>query len=442
MKRMLVILLALVVLAACVPTPEEEYVIGKTLDRSESSEAVPGADALREALTSCQETVAIDKGALSKINFDAVLENMDVASAPIYPLTPVSFDAETVDRLVRALVPDARIAVGEGKMTLADIEQEIAATLNHINNVDTMTFESEADKAQYLAEEQEILSELQDAYRKAQGTQIAMTDAAALVTQEKVDFTLLDASDHAVAQGRITCGIEAGDPRSSLCHIWRTDDLSPELGEQDAEALQPLCEAFLRSAGIDGFAFGGSERRGDQMRQMYYSRTFPDLPYSAAYGITSLQWRDFGIGELFTEPGWSDEAICLLCKNGRVISVDWCSKSEIGSAGRDVSILSFEELKPKIINGLTYQWSIPYDKWEQSHRIVISRVQIGYKRVPVYGATGQYQLIPTCTVIGGIVQKYQTTEDAGQRILDENLEWFEEECVLLVLNATDGSIVG
>ncbi len=198
----------------------------------------------------------------------------------------------------------------------------------------------------------------------------------------------------------------------------------------------------MQAAGVENFAFNDSDRRGDGLRQMYYTRTFPALPYAAAYQITSLQWRDYDDGELFTEPPWSDESIMLLCKNGRVLRVEWCSKSEIGSAGHDVPILSFEELKPKIVNGLTYQWSIPYDKREQSHRIVISRIQIGYKRVPVYGEAGRYQLVPTCTVIGGIVLKYRTAEDADQRVLDENAEWFEEECVLLVLNAIDGSIVG
>jgi hypothetical protein len=445
MKRFLIIVL-LTLLLACVPTPEEDYLVGKapsetvilnTASMDVSADSTP-------APTFCVNNVSVDKGSLSEIRFSATLEHMDTAVCPVYPLKPVSFDVETVERLISAFAPDTRISVGEGEMTLADIEAELAETIRHLNNVDTMTFDSEADKAQYLSEEQEILTELQEAYRRVRDLPVGFVEAAALVEQDKVDFRLIDASGITVAKGKLTCGIEAGDPRSSLFRIVRLtdDDAALDPDEQNEAALKPICEDYLSRAGVDGFAFNCAEHRREQITDLFYTRTFPRLPYSVAYGITPLQWRDYDDGTLFTEPAWSDESIRFECKNGRVVRVDWVSKSEIGQAVREVSVLPFSDLFHRIVNGLTFQYSVPCDREEQSHRIEISRVQLGMKRVPVYGSVGQYQLIPACTVIGRFVIRYRAPEDAEQRILDQNMEWYEGEGVLLVLNAIDGSIVG
>lgn len=438
MKRILALLFAMIFLCACQPTPEEEFVVGKVPIASANTENAKSAE---PAPTDYEETIPVDKGALTNIQFAATLENMEVRTCPIYPLTPVSFDAETVDRMIRAFAPDTRISIGSGKMTLKDVEKAIAETLNHINNVDTKEFESEAAKEQYLQEEQEFLSEMQQAYRDMQNVTVEFVDAAALTERDKVDFRLIDASDQTVALGRITCGIEAGDSRASVFKIERKEedkDIPADLEMPDPFEVQTICETFLQSAGIEGFSFNEIA----SAREVVYTRSVGKLPYAAAYGITALQWRDYDDGELFAEPSWLDESIVFFCKEGLVANVSWQSKSYIGSAVQEVPILPFSDLKQKIVNGLTYQWSMPLNDTEQSHRIEISRIQIGMKRIPVYGAVRQYQLVPVCTVIGRFVQKYRSPEDNPEIILDANNEWFLEDSVLLVLNAIDGSIVG
>ncbi len=443
MKRLFLIFLSLVLLLACVPTPEEDYIVGKTPIEPTKADAIqsaePAADA-EPAPSYYEESIPVDKGALTEIRFAAELENADVRTCAIYPLTPLSFDAETVERLIAAFAPETRISIGDGSMTLRDVEQAIVETLDHINNVDTKEFESEADKAQYLRDEQEFLDEMRQAYRDLENMTVEFVDAAALTARDKVDFRLVDASDRTVAQGKMTCGIEAGDPRASLFEICLTEEneIPGDLEWPDADAVCPICEAFLASAGVDGFAFNEIA----SSREVVYTRGAGSLPYAAAYGITVLQWRDYDDGELFPEPAWMDESITFFCKNGRVASMTWLSRSNVGPALKEVSVLPFSDLKQRIVNGLTYQWSMPLDEAEQSQRIEISRVQIGMKRVPVYGAVRQYQLVPVCTVIGRFVMRYRSPEDNPQLILDADNEWYDQENVLLVLNAIDGSIVG
>ena len=445
MKR-IIILLLMTLLLACVPTPEEDYVVGKAPSGPTAVGAATEKPATNTALAQdyYEDYATVHKGSLSEIRFAATLEHTDVRSCPVYPLKPVSFDAETVERLISAFAPDTRISVGEGAMTLQDLEKAITETLNNINNIDAKVFESETDREEYLKEEQQELSELQETYRRVRDLPVGFVEASALIEQDKVDFRLIDASGITVARGKLTCGIEAGDPRSSKFSIvWLIDDdawIDP--GEQDEATLKPLCEDWLSRAGVDDFAFNCAEHSREQLTDLIYTRTFPTLPYSAAYGITPLQWRDYDDGALFTEPAWSDESIHFECKNGRVVRVDWVSKSEIGQAAQEVPVMPFPELCHRIVNGLTFQYSVSRDQEEQSHRIEISRIQLGMKRVPVYGSVGQYQLIPVCAVIGRFIIKYRAPEDAEQRILDQNMEWYEVEDVLLVLNAIDGSIVG
>lgn len=439
MKRIIIVCLLCTLLLACVPTPEEEFIVGKAPIASAKTENAGDAEPIQ---TNYEETITVDKGALTEIQFAATLENMEVRTSPTYSLTPVSFDAETVDRLIRAFAPDTRISIGSGKMTIKDVEKAIAETLNHINNIDTKEFETEADKEQYLQEEQAFLAEMQQAYRDMQNVTVEFVDAAALTERDKVDFQLIDASDQTVALGKITCGIEAGDSRASLFTIERKEEddkeIPGDLEMPDPSEVQTICETFLQSAGIEDFTFNEIA----SAREVVYTRSVGKLPYAAAYGITSLQWRDYDDGELFVEPAWMDESIIFFCKKGRVASVTWMSKSTVGSAMQEVPILPFSDLKQKIVNGLTYQWSMPLNDTEQSHRIEISRIQIGMKRIPVYGAVRQYQLVPVCTVIGRFIQKYRSSEDNPEIILDANNEWYFENSVLLVLNAIDGSIVG
>ena len=444
MKRTICILLCLAFLA-CQPTPEVEYVVGKVPPKPEATAQTKSIEDTFDnepAPTYYEDRIAVNKGALTEIRFVAALENMDVNICPIYPLTPVSFDAETVDRLIRAFAPDARISVGEGSMTLQDIEKEIAETLDHINNVDTMEFESEAAKEEYLREEQEYLSELQEAYRRMQNVTVEFVDAAALTARDKASFRLVDASGQTVAQGNTSCGIEPGDPRASFFGLQRKEaTFIADPGPQDVAVLQPICEAFLQDAGIEGFTFCGVEPRGE-LSELIYTRSVGELPYAAAYGITALQWRDYDSGELFPEPAWMDESISFLCIGGRVSTISWLSKSDVGQPMQEMPVLPFSEMKQRIVNGLTFQWSMPLDEAQESQRIEISRIQLGMKRVPVYGSVGRYQLIPVCTVIGRFVQKYRSPQDNPQIILDANYEWYGQDNVLLVLNAIDGSIVG
>lgn len=433
-KRFLAI--GLLLLCACVPTPEEEFVAAKTEPHPIQTEAVQSS----AFPARCDKTFAIDKGLLTEIRYAAEIERPEYDSFPIVRVTPVSFDGKTVECILSAFAPDTRIVSGADS-TVTDIEAEIQETLDHIDNVDAKTFESEEAKEHYLAEERELLAELQEAYRNAQGTEPIEMDCAALAAQDRIDFSLIDGEGNTVARGRLVCGLETGDPRASKLQL-QIPGAEPNAAEQsDDEQSLTLCEAFLQAAGIQDFAFSQTEQQRE-IHTFVYTRTVEGMPYTNAYRVGNVQAEESFDESLRTEPYWLDESIRLICIGGRVASVEWCSKCDYASTAQNAAVLPFDEVLRKITNGLTFRYSTPVDEAEQSHRIVVESMQLGYKRVPVYQAVRAYQLIPVWSITGRTVQKYRDASDNSELILDANNEWTGSGTILLVVSAIDGSIVG
>ena len=446
MKKISFILLMVVFICSCVPTPEEEFVVGKQPNRAEMITQNEDTSLIKQELsneTLYEERVPINKGSLREIQFEARIKSINLSDCSIYRIIPVSFDETTIGQIINAFAPGARIALGDESFTVEDIKDSITHTMFQIDNIDTYEFESEEEKERFLEELKQDLKDLQEAYLKAQDVDIEFIRYEALTKFEKASFVLIDESGKTIAQGLLTCGIESGDPRSSVLSLNNLGPAVAESEKTDSNQIISVCDAFLKKAGIEGFEFNQILTEADNSR-IVYSRTVAGIPYSYAFEMTELQSLDYFEGSLFPEPYWLDESIQFTCRNNQVDGFTWYSKSECGSAIQDhVAFLQFDEAKEKIINGLAFQYSVPDDEREESHRIVISTVQLGYKRVPTYNAVGQYELIPAWTVMGRKIWKYRRAQDAPDLVLDQNNEWsYRFEGVLLVINAIDGSIIG
>ena len=180
-------------------------------------------------------------------------------------------------------------------------------------------------------------------------------------------------------------------------------------------------------------------------KQVYvFTRSIDDVPYSEAVDITWLQSRDYSDGAMSAEPFWLDESIRFTFCNTNLLSVSWYSKCEYGPSLRtNVPLMSIDVAKQRITNGLVFQYSIELTEGELSHRLIVDRVQLGYKRIPAANALREYELVPAWTIIGRTVPKYRSPSDAPDLILDANLESIpEDDSILLVVNAIDGSILG
>lgn len=447
MKKKLLIICILFLLCSCIPTPVDIAVVGKDANKKENlnqneNECLSEQTLLDKSMY--EECVPINKGLLKEIVFETSIINGSLTDCSIYTIKPTTFEPETIEHVINAFAPGTHVVLGDATFTYEDIKQSIEQTLYQINNIDLFEFESEEDKTQFLEELHQDLKDLQKAYQKSKDTVIELVSLSELTKFEKVSFILLDDSERSVAQGLLTCGIELGDPRSSVLSLsYLNIDTSTLERTTDYERLITVCESYIKSAKIEGFEFNRVLTEGDSSR-IVFTKTIAGIPYSYAFEMTELQSQDYFEGSLFSEPYWLDESIQFDCFGNQVTGVTWYSKSDYGSSIRDhITPLSFSEVKDKIINGLIFLYSLPIDEKEESHRIVISTLQLGYKRAPVYNAVGQYELIPVWTVIGKKIQKYHRSQDAPELVLDQNNEWsYPEENILLVISAIDGSIIG
>jgi hypothetical protein len=439
MKRIAVFCLICAALIACQPTPETEYVVGR-----QDYETIPDGptDDAPHALQaeSWAETVTPEKGCLTEIRIDVTIPALPAEAVPMIKATPVSFDAATVKAVSEYLVPNAALSLKT--VTKADLTQQIQESLAALDRADDMEFESDEARTHYKAELLQEIEELKALYAEADDEATEPVSYESLCARDKADFLLLDLSGITEAQCRLTCGIERGDPRSSKLHVTLTDyalDLSGEATTDDA--VIRACEEVLAGMGITGYTFNHADAISEK-RMFIFTKQISGIPYSRATDSTGLMHRESE--ELSAEPFWLDDSIRFTVAEGKLLAFDWLSKTEYGEKLRSsVPLLSVEQAKQRIINGLVYQYSVALTNGEASHRIQVTEVQFGYKRIPTSSGARDYAVVPAWTVMGMVIPKYASSADAPDLILNADNERQEnEEAVLLVLNAIDGNIIG
>lgn len=440
MKKLVIVCLIVFTFCACVPTPDTDVVIGKAdydIHHTHSSDSNGSID----ISNGWDEIVYPQKGYLSEIRYNTNI-SIDYQNLSIIKVSPVSFDSDTIKRVLDTLAPNTRIILKD--VTKEDLEALIADILSELNNIDTLEFDSPDDKEHYRTELLQELDELKDIYANTEdNNQDTILDYSALIEYEKVNFLLVDDMGLSKAQCRLTCGIEKGDSRASKLSITFSDNNSLSFDFADQDSLTTKCKEILDTMQLNEFEFNQIQTQAE--KQVYiFTRSFDDVPYSEAVDITWLQSRDYFDGAMSAEPYWLDESIRFTFYNTKLLNISWYSKSEYGPSLRtNVPIMPIDEAKLRITNGLVFQYSIELTGGELSHRIIVDRVQLGYKRIPAANALREYELVPAWTIIGRIIHKYNSPSDVPDLVLNsDNENIIEDDGVLLVINAIDGSIIG
>lgn len=438
MKRVMILYLVFILIVACQPTPETEYVVSRkdyTTYSGEASVPEPGGQSAKTWI----ETVQPEKGCLKEIRVEVTFPEFPAGQVSVIRATPVSFDAETIRRISEYFVPNALLSLKT--VTKQDLVQEIRELLAELDGADTLEFESDEAKAHYKAELLQEIEDLKALYADADDGEAERISYESLCDHDKADFLLLDASEATEAQCRLTCGVERGDPRASMLSVTITDcELATE-AMTETDTIRK-CSDMLIEMGIEGYAFNHAEALAEK-KIYFFTRQINGIPYSRAIEMTALPLGDDEVTELSPELYWLDESIRFTVFENKLLGFSWLSKTEYGAPVRtDVPLMSVEQAKQRIINGLTFYYSIAVTKGELSHRIVISDIQFGYKRIPAASGVREYVLVPAWTVSGTVIPKYASSADAPDLILNAENECIDkEDAILLVINAIDGNII-
>lgn len=161
MKRLLTILLFLLLLIACVPTPDQEAVVNKADHSIKDTLAAPDAESYRyEAPSRWEETLEM-KNLNIVIDADVVLPETD--RYPVQTIKRHTFTGEDVLTLLSACFTDP-FALRENAYSMAEIEEDIRFELRG-NAVDwddetgDVTWEPLTEDTERLAELQKMMAQ-------------------------------------------------------------------------------------------------------------------------------------------------------------------------------------------------------------------------------------------------------------------------------------------
>ena len=451
MKRIIIFCLSLALLLACVPTPEEEYIINK-------AEAKPAISVQPDAVSDdaqrnlpdlfpshWAENFAPNRPNLT-VSVDADIDAIGRAYYNIYRLTPTTFTLEQVNTFYISTLGGAKAAAyqhdsyGNNYPFIGQLDAEARELINYLNMSDEELIANGSDPdgiVEARAYWQRELDEVKKRYPDAVEPNY-ITDFGAYA-QNHDDFTegVLFSQDNGEEIGyfafsSIATRDDVRDGTLSM-QIWEEALKKPSVAFPDHTGKQEesiaLGETLLGQLGLSDFSLNRIDRDpGTGHYVLYYTRTFDGIPYSNAIADTPISVMDGLTLSLLYEMYWRDEQLQLTTGDYGIKMCDWISPCVTGEAVRSEQALPFERIQELFRRDIGYVADYDATFGERTLAIKVDNIQLGYKRVPVKDHIGSYEVVPVWTFSGAYYCNGNTT--AAYR------------GVLLVLNAIDGSIVG
>ncbi len=448
-KRILIVLLVVLLLAACRPTPEAETVHQKGVEteRQWMVESEPKAYRFPNEWVHTEQL----RNDLS-VEIDASIVCPDTDLFPVYAVEPCAFPKDKLDSVQAALFPNATHVLRSDGQTRDGIKATMEELLFAIANVDLNHPEfSASEKEQYLHEMDEALGELREQYADA---------------PETVSDKQIDSLSSCVHGDGWTATVSVVDPDSkqelgtvefnsspsgqttddtvmkliaSLYSPWNDAGRPVDL-TSEAE-ITALSQRFLEAVGLASeYAVNAIHQEeslpggviADCTRQ-YETVAVTFVPYAGSAENASQEDR--------YAPFWDQEVVSLIVFPEGVAFMIWnCPSRLVSAENKNAQLLSFVDIQEQALASLKVSQR-PNDS-AVGRRLIITKIRLGY--CVVRRAEGGYSAIPVWDFFGYWYDRYASQSDT-QWLLDENMEhkWYvyEDSACLLTLNAIDGSVI-
>lgn len=486
MKRILIVLLAALLLAACQPTPEQEYIVNKgdnVVGDKLSATPVPiepvedevdAKAAESEHEPSDEPPAAAPQGpqtfparwdedftvsdALS-IRFAADVIARADGVYPVFRSREAKMDVQTAVSVLDTLLP-APVSVAPNAMTKADYIEQYKDYLARVDEqqawVDAGKPEMDRDGTVWTPEEIEKQSKwYQDQINAAPETNDAhaVSDYRSISVGGTFVYTLKD-GDSAFVElypQRIAVGLGCkGCPT-----VWTKRDQEDavrwdEPGAKDwqdttlsREDAEKMLDRALESLGITGFAVWqadeGNLQQYDSARSAILGRVatgwffelkrdFGGYPLPAGYVEPSTNFA-YGAGDEFeVSKPISDESIEIFVSEDGVRLFRWRNRKEIvGLENGNVSPESFETIQTRVKNAMAAGLR---PQSEGNAHYEVYRMQLVTYTLHVPNSADYYEM--PCWVV-------YYDSGRGEDVENRDNPFWEQQCI--VVNALDGSIV-
>lgn len=437
MKRILVLLLSLALLA-CVPTPEEEFIVNKgdtppTVQQGEADDAL--AEILRTVPAEWNDTFSFRDGTVS-VTVSATVSVPEVSRFPIVEVKPAAVDPQIAARLLYKLIPGGSLRIsdhGGQAYSVEDVDQWIEEVRQQLAHTGEMSFDSDADRDAYIETQNAELERLFAMRGSAVSGTVTSLDAYELIGRYgAMECRVLDANGMECANFMWKPqSADTQDKRESVLHI---DSMTPacgllDHGVQSADEAKTAADALIEEIGLSGRYACVSVMDGHNTVRCYYAPQYQ--------GIASSSFAETAINVKSYSAPWPNEMllICFYMGDGRTTVSFVCPSETVGELG-SAALLPFPDIQAQFAKSMkaSYAW---LDESTVSAEITVSRISLGYYRVPMKDHPNRYEMIPAWTFEGS-----RTTREKS----DGGAETFESandlpNNVLMILSGIDGSLL-
>lgn len=430
MKKLIVTIMILSLLLACVPTPEEEFVVNKsdgTLEDKLSSDPVAefttelntqevGRSPLYDVLgapgrwTMETETRSVPFADLTIIaDAEVVLPN--VGKVSVYETAQWGFSEATLKAVADTLLGDGeRYAFEEGFLK-SEWEERIKRRQKRIEYIQAHPEQYEGWFEEALEDERELLSQMSEQYTNAPADY-----ACTPWNGSYKNGCMTRVSEGVYAKLRVT-----GD---RLIFHWTTmrstprglyDYLPDKADGSAALEARTVAEAFMERAGLSeayriervkGLLPAPELRENDDEISGYEITFLPmysgitAAPYWTGHGSDTAQQAAIKKG-LFEEPDYDakigPEYISLVVENGQIVYVDWSNHFECGECiNENVPLLPFADIERVIKNAIFTEHFLD-EGVNDTVRIV--RIEFNMMRVRQKDAENTFYFLPVWDVL-------------------------------------------
>ncbi len=485
------IVLVLLQLTACQPTPKSVLVVNKNDGELESKISASAQAAEGYSAPQTWEESFASKDERVNIEVNAQINVPDVSQYPVVNIEPLDLSQQTADNVLNALIGNNIIYAQSDTMTKSEIEFEIKYAEDFLAN-ELPAYEN-SDPEYYKQKYTAMTEWLQYLYTLSEST----TDEAPRVISRNFASPEINEADDAALEATLRDqGLSDKDLQSKMDEIHEQQQLNQEItgeidlgrknkaridlfkfssvnqgvwfsntesgnsvddnfqvldGHEDLElsyddALQ-IASAAIAKIGIDNTQLCQAgyvkvlQADGENQAKVYcfiYARTVDGIP------ITHVE-RNMGVstGQSFTEH-WPDEILRVCVDKSGIIDFQWRYPINIKETmNNNVALLPYEDIQNnfKTYMQTQYAWNDYENEGVVSRKIVISRIELGLVRVAQKNSAG-FMLIPAWDFFGYTVDKYEKHQ-SGSYQLNENNEYVDDRygTSFLTINAIDGSVI-
>ena len=486
MKRIIIVLLSLVMLAACQPTPEQEFVINKgdnTVEQQLNATPDPDSSSIAARQTFPDRW---DEDPIAENEHLVVRAAADVRTKPdgLYPVYRTRSNAVTKDMVINMAVKflDKPTASSESLMTKDDWGQALQQYLDRIAKSEEWI---KAGKPDGWTDVEDIVPEPEEIEKQTNRymeriknapdslSEQAVNDYSGLEPNQLTSFQLASGEIASIVYGSEDYKIAKGCKYMPVVYDvyryredlqWKEGNykswMEPNLTREQAEAV---CRSEAEKLGFSGFAIAGAYEATlfDSKEGMQNAvtggwcfelrRSFDGYPQFASYVYASTDLQ-YGSDDAFavSAPIPPERLHMFVSENGLQMIRYNNPKDISGLVNANVELMPFDEVRQRIANALLM--CFPYEKYGESNpnrdensprlELEIYDIMLTTYTLHIKDDTDFYEM-PCWVVSYDCFDPLRGAADWEMLKSDRELELHDANTAhdTLVINAVDGSVI-